>query len=119
MTNPSFYLYSLLIELDDFIIEEAKDIDSYVYIERLKKVNTGNNCLHYILIKNKNRIVIQTYKEMNHDKVDIVQGNVNSEEIFQKIEKFINDNHWWLSDQVLNNIFINFYNHRKNNYEMI
>lgn len=113
--NPSFTLMTLLNQLDDFIIEEARDIKDVISIENLQKVNTGNNCLHFDLIKNKNRIVIQTYKydNMNHTTLDIVQGNVNNEKLFQKINDFINENYWWLTDRMLNIYFITYFNYKR------
>ena len=59
--------FELLDELDSVSIEENQWGED-VTLDHIKSFNSGNNCLHYILIHNNHRIVIQTYKnkKMNH-----------------------------------------------------
>ena len=68
----NFFRY--LNEIDQVTIEENQN-DNDVTLESIKFTNTGNNCLHYVLIHSKHRIVIQTYKELDRKgNLDIVQG---------------------------------------------
>jgi len=105
-----FKFISLLNQLDNFYIEESRQLIKPINFQQLIKVNTGNSCLHYQLILNNHRIVIQTYKKMIHSKVDVVQGKIDSEPLFQEIVDFINT--YGLTDNILNNIFISYFNWR-------
>lgn len=107
-TKILFNFISMLNKLDNFYIEEGQQLNKPITFQQLSKVNSGNSCFHFVLIKNKHRIVIQTYKHMNHKQVDIVQGKIELETIFQEIINFINKNN--ISDSILNNIFISYYN---------
>ena len=99
-------MFDLLDRLDSFQIEEAKGLD-YVDLNSIKSVNRGNNCLHYVFMLNNHRLVVQTYKDMNHTKLDIIQGQVDSEEVFTDLVEFINYNKRdWLTDKILNEIFV-------------
>lgn len=108
MTNYDILsLFCLLDELDEFQIEEAKDLnDEIITLEQLKKVNSGNNCLHYIFKKNSNRIVIQTYKDMDRKgQVDIVQGIPESSIHFQNILNYLNNDPDF-TDDIINRCFV-------------
>ena len=52
-----------LDDLDSVRIEENQKGED-VTLDDIQHFNTGNNCLHYNLIYNNHRIVIQTYKYM-------------------------------------------------------
>lgn len=89
-------------ELDSISIEENNNGNN-VTLDKIKKSNSGNNCLHYNLICNNHRIVIQTYKELSRKgDVDIVQGKPELEPIFEDIIKIMNN----YSDETLNKLFV-------------
>lgn len=80
-----------------------------VTFENICKVNTGNNCLHFQIIHNNHRIVIQTHKfTIIPDKpfVDIVQGKPELEEDFIDFIDYLNFFRKDFSDQKLNELFV-------------
>lgn len=108
MTNYDILsLFYLLDKIPSFEIEEAKDFqDEIITLDQIKKVNSGNNCLHYILTKNHNRIVIQTYKDMDRKgQVDVVQGTPESCIDFQNILNLLNEDPDF-TDDIINRCFV-------------
>lgn len=102
-----FEVLDMLDHFDTVKIEEnqnGEDVD----IAAIFSYNTGNNCLHFPIIHNNHRIVIQTYKYLNSGSkpVDIVQGKPELEDSFIDFIEYLNDSRLDFSDQTLNNIFI-------------
>jgi hypothetical protein len=99
--------FELLDELDFVSIEENQWGED-VTLDRIKSFNSGNNCLHYILIHNNHRIVIQTYKDkkMNHKKIDIVQGKPELEYKFEDMIESLNAQPQIYNDDRLNKLFV-------------
>lgn len=97
-----FELYDLLENtLTNFEIEESRSqevtLDNY-------KNSMANNCMHYVMVHDKCRIVVQTYKALcRKGDIDIVQGKPDDSllEIIEALNKY--------SDNQLNYILI-FYN---------
>jgi hypothetical protein len=89
-------------EIDVVSIEENND-GADVTLDKIKASNSGNNCLHYDLILNKHRIVIQTYKELSRKgNVDVVQGKPELEPVFGEILEELNA----YSDEEINKLFV-------------
>lgn len=100
----NFFKY--LNEIDQVTIEENQN-DNDVTLENIKFTNTGNNCLHYALIHNKHRIVIQTYKELDRKgDLDIVQGKPELESLFEELIDFINARPQDFTDDKINKLFV-------------
>lgn len=108
MLNPVDVMDFLLFldDLDSVRIEENQKGED-VTLDDIQHFNTGNNCLHYNLIYNNHRIVIQTYKYMNRKgDIDIVQGNIDLEPKFKnKIDK-LNTQPQNYTDNHLNKAFV-------------
>jgi len=95
-----------LDEIDSVEIEENQKGED-VTLNDIKRVNTGNNCLHYRLVHNNCRIVVQTYKELaRKGDVDIVQGKPKLEPKFQRMVEVINARPQDYTDQRLNKLFV-------------
>lgn len=78
-----------------------------VTLDDIKSYNSGNNCLHYILMHNKHRIVIQTYKDMNRKgDIDIVQGKPELEPLFDQALEIMNLRPQDYTDEKLNKLFV-------------
>ena len=100
----NFFKY--LNEIDQVTIEENQN-DNDVTLESIKLTNTGNNCLHYVLIHNKHRIVIQTYKELDRKgNLDIVQGKPELEYLFKELIDFVNARPQDFTDNRINKLFV-------------
>lgn len=100
----NFFKY--LNEIDQVTIEENQN-DNDVTLEGIKLTNTGNNCLHYALIHDKHRIVIQTYKELDRKgDLDIVQGKPELEPLFEELIDFINARPQDFTDDKINKLFV-------------
>lgn len=98
--------FELLDELDSVSIEENQGRED-VTLDRIKSSNSGNNCLHYILIHNNHRIVIQTYKELaRKGNIDIVQGKPELEPDFEHMIDTINARPRDFTDDRLNKLFV-------------
>lgn len=97
----------MLDHFDSVTIEENQQGEN-VTLEAINNVNSGNNCLHFCIIHNGHRIVIQTYKYMNipGQPIDVVQGKPEIEDEFIDFIDFLNDSRNDFSDQVLNNLFV-------------
>ena len=111
MLTPDSVLkfFALLDNFDSVTIEENQ-LGENVTLQAIKAVNSGNNCLHYCIILNNHRIVIQTYKDMNipNRDVDVVQGKVELEEDFIDFIDFLNDNRQSYQDSILNLLFVTY-----------
>lgn len=95
-----------LDEIDSVKIEENQN-ETDVTLNAIKSFNSGNNCLHYILMHNNHRIVIQTYKDMNRKgNLDIVQGKPELEDLFTDGIDIINARPRDYTDNNLNKIFV-------------
>lgn len=95
-----------LDEIDKIQIEENQNGEN-VTLNDIKLYNSGNNCLHYILVHNNHRIVIQTYKEMDRkDNLDIVQGKPELEDLFADGIEVINARPQDFTDIRLNKLFV-------------
>lgn len=95
-----------LDEIDSVKIEENQN-EMDVTLNAIKSFNSGNNCLHYILMYNNHRIVIQTYKDMNRKgNLDIVQGKPEVEDLFTDGIDIINARPQDYTDNNLNKIFV-------------
>lgn len=95
-----------LDEIDSVKIEENQN-ETDVTLNAIKSFNSGNNCLHYILMYNNHRIVIQTYKNMNRKgSLDIVQGKPELEDLFTDGIDIINARSQDYTDNNLNKIFV-------------
>ena len=106
MAMPSsielMHFYSMLNEVK-FKIDESSfgevTLDNYITL------NSGNNCMHYTLMCDNERIVIQCYKRLSRKgDIDIVQGKYSSSSVLEEIVDFLNMVRW--SDDTLNKIFI-------------
>lgn len=108
MLNPVDVIDFLnwLDDIDSVQIEENQDGND-VTLDDIKSYNSGNNCLHYILMYNNHRIVIQTYKNMNRKgDIDIVQGKPELEPEFDRALKIMNQRPQDYTDEKLNKLFI-------------
>ena len=98
--------FEYLDNLDSVSIEENQNGED-VTLDDIKTFNRGNNCLHYVLVRNNHRIVIQTYKNLKRKgKVDIVQGKPDFEPEFQRIIDTINERPQDYTDDQLNKLFV-------------
>lgn len=92
--------------IDSVKIEENQS-ETDVTLNAVKSFNSGNNCLHYILVYNNHRIVIQTYKDMNRkSNLDIVQGKPELEDLFTDGIDIINTRPQDYTDDRLNKLFV-------------
>ena len=108
MFNPADIInfFEFLDSLDSVSIEENQNGED-VTLDDIKTFNRGNNCLHYVLVRNNHRIVIQTYKDMRRKgDVDIVQGNIELEPDFQHMVEVINARPQDYTDNRLNKLFV-------------
>ena len=108
MFNPANIMdfFEFLDSLDSVSIEENKNGED-VTLDDIKSFNSGNNCLHYILVLNNHRIVIQTYKNMiRKDDLDIVQGKPELEPDFEHMIDVINHRPQDFTDDRLNKLFV-------------
>ena len=108
MFNPIDVMdfFEFLDELDAVSIEENQNGEN-VTLEAIKNYNSGNNCLHYDLVYNKHRIVIQTYKNMNRKgDIDIVQGKPELEMKFVDMLESMNVQPDRYTDDRLNKMFV-------------
>lgn len=108
MLNPNDVIDFLnwLDQIGNVQIEENQNGEN-VTLNSIKAYNTGNNCLHYILVHNNHRIVIQTYKDMNRKgNLDIVQGKPELEQIFENGIQIINARPRDYTDDRLNKLFV-------------
>lgn len=108
MFNPQDVVdfLSWLDEIDSVKIEENQN-GMDVTLNDIKSFNSGNNCLHYILMHNNHRIVIQTYKNMNRKgDIDIVQGKPELEPIFDQALETMNLRPQDYTDEKLNKLFV-------------
>lgn len=95
-----------LDNIDSVQIEENQDGNN-VTLDGIKSYNSGNNCLHYILMYNNHRIVIQTYKNMNRKgDIDIVQGKPELEPEFDRVLEIMNQRSQDYTDEKLNKLFV-------------
>ena len=95
-----------LDQIDKVQIEENQN-GMDVTLDDIKSCNSGNNCLHYILMHNNHRIVIQTYKDMDRKgNLDIVQGKPELEELFEDGIETINTRPQDYTDNRLNKLFV-------------
>ena len=95
-----------LDQIDNVQIEENQNGEN-VTLNDIKSYNTGNNCLHHILMHSNHRIVIQTYKDMNRKgNLDIVQGKPELEQIFEDGIEIINVRPQDYTDNRLNKLFV-------------
>jgi hypothetical protein len=93
-------------EMDSVKIEENQN-ETDVTLNAIKSFNSGNNCLHYILMYNNHRIVIQTYKNMNRKSdIDIVQGKPELEPVFDQALEIMNQRPQDYTDEKLNKLFV-------------
>ena len=108
MLNPSDIVDFLdwLDSIDKVQIEENQN-DWNVTLDDIKSYNSGNNCLHYILMHNNHRIVIQTDKNMNRKgDIDIVQGKPELEPVFDQALEIMNQRPQDYTDDRLNKLFV-------------
>lgn len=92
--------------IDQVKIEENQN-GMDVTLDDIKSFNSGNNCLHYILVLGNHRIVIQTYKDMERKgDLDIVQGKIESESLFEDMINAINARPQDYTDDRLNKLFV-------------
>ncbi len=108
MLNPVDVIDFLnwLDNIDSVQIEENQDGND-VTLDGIKSYNSGNNCLHYILMSNNHRIVIQTYKDMNRKgDVDIVQGKPELEVTFDQALETMNLRPQDFTDDRINKLFV-------------
>lgn len=95
-----------LDSIDSISIEENQYGED-VTLNDIKSTNSGNNCLHYILMHNNHRIVIQTYKELKRKgDLDIVQGKPELEPNFEHMIDTINARPQDFTDNRLNKLFV-------------
>ena len=95
-----------LDQIDNVQIEENQNGEN-VTLNDIKSYNTGNNCLHHVLMHSNHRIVIQTYKDMNRKgNLDIVQGKPELEQIFEDGIEIINVRPRDYTDNRLNKLFV-------------
>ena len=101
----TFYAEAL-DELDSVSIDENQWGED-VTLNAIKTFNHGNNCLHYTLIHDNHRIVIQTYKDLiRKNYVDIVQGNPNLDPCFKDMKDVFDARPQDYTDNRLNKMFI-------------
>lgn len=108
MLNPADVIDFLdwLDNIDSVQIEENQNGND-VTLDGIKSYNSGNNCLHYILVHNNHRIVIQTYKDMNRKgNVDIVQGKPELEVTFDGALETMNLRPQDFTDDRINKLFV-------------
>ena len=108
MFNPCDVIDFLnwLDNIDSVQIEENQNGND-VTLDDIKSYNSGNNCLHYILVYNNHRIVIQTYKDMNRKgNLDVVQGKPELEDLFTDGIDIINARPQDYTDDKLNKLFV-------------
>lgn len=108
MFNPAdiMVFLSFLDTIDSVSIEENSNGEE-VTLNDIKSVNSGNNCLHYILIHNNHRIVIQTYKDLvRKGDVDVVQGKPEIDPDFEHMIDTINARPQDYTDSRLNKLFV-------------
>ena len=108
MFNPEDVIDFLgyLDQIDKIEIEENQNGND-VTLNDIKAYNSGNNCLHYILIHNNHRIVIQTYKDLTRKgNVDIVQGKPELEPCFEDMIEAFNLRNQDYTDDRLNKLFV-------------
>lgn len=108
MLNPNDVVdfFEWLDEIDSVFIEENQNGEN-VTLDAIKKYNSGNNCLHYVLVNNNHRIVIQTYKDMDRKgNIDIVQGKLELEYKFEDMLESLNAQRKIYTDNILNKLFV-------------
>lgn len=108
MFNPADIMdfLSFLDTIDSVSIEENSNGED-VTLNDIKSVNSGNNCLHYILMHNNHRIVIQTYKNLTRKgNVDVVQGKPEIDPDFEHMIDIINARPQDYTDSRLNKLFV-------------
>ena len=108
MLNPNDVVdfFEWLDGIDSVFIEENQNGEN-VTLDAIKKYNSGNNCLHYVLINNNHRIVIQTYKDMDRKgNIDIVQGKPELEYKFEDMLESLNAQRKIYTDDILNKLFV-------------
>lgn len=98
---------TMLDDFDSVSIEENQNGEN-VTLNAIKAANSGNNCLHFQIVHNNHRIVIQTYKYIYipSKPIDIVQGKPEMEDKFIDFIDFLNDSRDDFSDRVLNHLFV-------------
>lgn len=101
------YFFEMLDNFDKVIIEENQDGENVTF-DAICHANSGNNCLHFQIIHNNHRIVIQTYKYMDIPEtyIDIVQGNPGLEEDFLEFVNYLNLYRKDFTDSILNKLFV-------------
>ena len=98
--------FEFLNDLDSVSIEENQNGED-VTLDDIKAFNRGNNCLHYILMHDNHRIVIQTYKKLRRKgEVDVVQGKPELDPCFVHILEVINARPQDYTDDRLNKLFV-------------
>lgn len=99
-------LFELLDKLDSVSIEENQWGED-VTLDRIKISNSGNNCLHYILVHDNHKIVIQTYKNLRRKgKIDVVQGKPELDSHFIYMLEIMNARPQDYTDDRLNKLFV-------------
>lgn len=109
MLTPE-HIFIFLNKLDNFdkiSIDENQNGEK-VTLDDINSFNSGNNCLHFQIVQNNHRIVIQTYKYMNIPgrAIDIVQGKPEMEDDFIDFIEYLNDYRVDFTDQNLNKLFV-------------
>ena len=108
MFNPADIIdfFSFLDIIDSVSIEENSNGED-VTLNDIKSANSGNNCLHYVLMHNNHRIVIQTYKDLaRKGDVDVVQGKPEIDPDFEHMIDIINVRPQDYTDSRLNKLFV-------------
>ena len=108
MFNPIDVInfFELLNEFDFVSIEENQNEED-VTLDNIKAFNRGNNCLHYILVHDNHRIVIQTYKNLRRKgKIDVVQGKPEFDSHFMHMLEIMNARPQDYTDDRLNKLFV-------------
>ena len=108
MFNPVDIMdfFEFLDSLNSVSIEENQNGED-VTLDDIKSYNSGNNCLHYVLMLNNHRIVIQTYKNMvRKGDLDIVQGKPELEPDLERMIDVVNHRPQDFTDDRLNKLFV-------------
>lgn len=103
-------VFNFLVSLDEFDkvdVEENKNGEN-ITLDAINHMNSGNNCLHFQIVYNNHRIVIQTYKYMNipGKPVDVVQGKPEMEDQFLDFLDYLNEFRNDFTDQNINKLFV-------------
>jgi len=96
--------FNKLDECDSIIIDEGRN--QKINLNNYKSVNPTNSSMHYVLIHNQHRIVLQIHKNGHREGlIDVVQGKPESDSFFIDLLNEMNSDPRF-NDYYLNKLFI-------------